>query len=68
MDQHRIRALSAREAERFAERTSASKAMFQRAERTLAGGVSSSFHGREPWPVFLARGDGARVWDVDGNE
>ena len=68
MDQHRIRELSAREGERFAERTPASKAMFQRAERTLAGGVSSSFHGRDPWPVYVARGDGARVWDVDGNE
>ena len=42
--------------------------MFQRAERTLAGGVSSSFQRREPWPVYLARGEGARVWDVDGNE
>ena len=68
MDGQRIRELSAREAERFAERTPASRAMFERAQRTLAGGVSSSFHGREPWPVYLARGDGARVWDVDGNE
>ena len=68
MDQERIRELSARETERFADRTPASKAMFQRAERTLAGGVSSSFHGREPWPVYLARGVGARVWDLDGNE
>ena len=33
-----------------------------------AGGVSSSFHGREPWPVYLARGEGARVWDADVNE
>jgi glutamate-1-semialdehyde 2,1-aminomutase len=68
MDEHRIRELSAREAERFAERTSASKAMVERAEQTLAGGVSSSFHGRDPWPVYLTRGEGARVWDVDGNE
>jgi glutamate-1-semialdehyde 2,1-aminomutase len=42
--------------------------MAERAVRTLAGGVSSSFHGRDPWPLYLARGEGARVWDVDGNE
>jgi glutamate-1-semialdehyde 2,1-aminomutase len=68
MDGQRVRELSAREAERFAERTPASKTMSKRAARTLAGGVSSSFHGRDPWPVYLARGEGARVWDVDGNE
>jgi glutamate-1-semialdehyde 2,1-aminomutase len=68
MDQERICELTTREAELFAERTPASKAMFQRAGRTLAGGVSSSFHGRDPWPVYLARGEGARIWDVDGNE
>jgi glutamate-1-semialdehyde 2,1-aminomutase len=68
MDGQRIRELSAREAELFAERTPASKAMLTRAERTLAGGVTSSFHGRDPWPVYLARGEGARVWDVDGHE
>ena len=68
MDQERIRELSAREAERFAERTPASREMFERARETLAGGVSSSFHGREPWPVYLTRGEGARVWDADGNE
>ena len=22
----------------------------------------------DPWPLYLTRGDGARVWDVDGNE
>ena len=68
MDGQRIRELSVREAERFAERTPASRAMYARARDTLAGGVSSSFHGRDPWPVSLARGEGARVWDVDGNE
>jgi glutamate-1-semialdehyde 2,1-aminomutase len=68
MDAERVRQLSATEAKLFAERTSASQAMFERAKQTLAGGVSSSFHGREPWPVYLSRGEGARVWDVDGNE
>ena len=68
MDRERVTELSAREAERFAERTRASRDLFERARRTLAGGVSSSFHGRDPHPVYVARGDGARVWDLDGNE
>jgi glutamate-1-semialdehyde 2,1-aminomutase len=60
--------LSGREAERFEERTRASRDLFERARRTLASGISSSFHGRDPYPVYIARGEGARVWDVDGNE
>ncbi len=68
MDEQRIRELSAREGELFAERTPASKAMSGRAGRTLAGGVSSSFHGRDPWPLYVERGQGARAWDLDGNE
>jgi glutamate-1-semialdehyde 2,1-aminomutase len=68
MDGQRIRELTEREDERFAERTRASEAMYRRASRVLAGGVTSSFHGREPSPVYVARGEGARVWDVDGNE
>ena len=34
----------------------------------LAGGVASSYQLRDPWPIYLERGEGARVWDVDGNE
>ena len=63
-----VAVLRAREAERFEERTRASKELFERARHTLAGGISSSFHGHDPWPVYAARGEGARVWDVDGNE
>jgi len=29
---------------------------------------ASSFQENDPWPVFLERGAGARVWDVDGHE
>jgi glutamate-1-semialdehyde 2,1-aminomutase len=68
MDRERIEELSAREDARFAERTRASKELYERACRTLAGGISSSFHGSDPWPVYIVRGEGARVWDADGNE
>jgi len=41
--------------------------MYERARRTLAGGVASSYQAREPWPMYLSHGKGSRVWDVDGN-
>ena len=34
----------------------------------MPGGVPSSFQENDPWPVYIERGEGARVWDVDGNE
>jgi glutamate-1-semialdehyde 2,1-aminomutase len=64
----RIRELTETEAERFAGRTTASRALAERARRSLAGGVTSSLHARDPYPIHLARGEGSRVWDVDGNE
>ena len=68
LDRARIRDLRSRECAAFSERTRASEVLFRRAERTLAGGVASSFQRQDPWPVHLVRGEGARVWDVDGNE
>ena len=34
----------------------------------MPNGVPSSFQVNKPWPVYLERGEGARVWDVDGGE
>ena len=60
--------LREQERERFALRTAGSRELFKRAANALAGGVTSSFHGQDPWPVYIERGEGARIWDVDGNE
>ncbi len=68
IDRERIRELTEREARTLNERTPKSRAMFERARASLAGGVASSYQLREPWPIYLERGEGARVWDVDGNE
>src|SRR3954468_8579680 len=68
LDRERIRALTERETARLNERTPLSGEMFSRADRVLAGGVASSYQLREPWPIYLERGSGPRVWDVDGNE
>src|SRR4051794_3287812 len=68
LDRSRIRALTARETERLNERTPKSGEMYRRADAVLSGGVASSYQLREPWPIYLERGAGPRVSDVDGNE
>src|SRR6266516_1816588 len=67
VDRRRLNELLERERARLDERTRASAAMFERARRTLSGGVASSYQSRDPWPIYLTRGKGCEVWDVDGN-
>jgi len=66
VDRERVRELAEREARRLDEATPGSKAMFERARAAMPLGVPSSYHAREPWPIYLERGEGAVVWDVDG--
>jgi glutamate-1-semialdehyde 2,1-aminomutase len=68
LDRGRIAELTARETERLDERTQRSGDMWRRAREVLSGGVASSYQARDPWPIYLERGAGPRVWDVDGNE
>ena len=68
IDRSRIRELADREGVRLNERTALSRAMWERARRTLVGGVASSYQLREPWPIYLDHGEGEQVWDVDGND
>ena len=68
IDRARIAELTEREQRRLDERTPASKAMYERARKALAGGVASAYQERDPWPIYLERGSGSRVWDVDGTE
>jgi glutamate-1-semialdehyde 2,1-aminomutase len=68
IDRKRIAALSEAQQETFRNRTGASAQTYQRALKVMPNGVPSSFQVNEPWPVYLTRGKGSRVWDVDGNE
>jgi glutamate-1-semialdehyde 2,1-aminomutase len=52
----------------FATRTVASKAMYERALRSMPLGVPSSFQAGDPYPIYVARGSGTQVWDVDDNQ
>lgn len=43
--------------------------LYERAQRSLAGGVSSNYRmSKQPHPLFFSRAEGARIYDVDGNE
>src|ERR1700742_3721579 len=64
----RVVSLMDRERARFRERTARSSEYFARAGEVMPGGVPSQFQKSDPWPVYLERGAGARVWDVDGNQ
>jgi glutamate-1-semialdehyde 2,1-aminomutase len=64
----RAREIQKREQERFLERTSQSGALYQRALRSLPLGVASTFQAGDPYPIYLDRGQGSHVWDVDGTE
>jgi glutamate-1-semialdehyde 2,1-aminomutase len=68
LDRAKIAELTEREQRRLDESTPASRAMFERARNALAGGVASAYQEREPWPIYLERGKGSKVWDVDGTE
>src|SRR6187200_1312675 len=68
IDRMRIAELMEREMARQRERTPESAQRYQRAVKVMPGGVPSSFQENDPWPVYVERGEGTRVWDVDGNE
>ena len=40
----------------------------EQAKARLPGGVSSSWQSWPPHPIYVDRGKGSRVWDIDGNE
>jgi glutamate-1-semialdehyde 2,1-aminomutase len=64
----RAREMAAAEGTRLIERTAASAALYQRAVKSMPMGVASSFQAADPYPIYLARGQGSSVWDVDGHQ
>jgi len=68
IDPVRVAALTERERAVHRERTARSGELYARAADVMPAGVPSQFQKSDPWPVYVERGTGARVWDVDGNE
>src|SRR3954449_4533558 len=68
IDPTKVAQLAEAEQAKFRERTHASAERFERGLKVMPGGVPSSFQQSDPWPTYIDRGHGSRVWDVDGNE
>jgi glutamate-1-semialdehyde 2,1-aminomutase len=49
-------------------RSEQSRTLYERALRVTPGGVHGEGRIARPFPLFMTRGSGSRVWDVDGNE
>ena len=64
----RVKELIGREEERFRQARPRSHKLWEEARQVMPRGVPSSFQDAAPQPVFVERGRGSRVWDVDGNE
>jgi glutamate-1-semialdehyde 2,1-aminomutase len=58
----------AQELDRYRSQTAKSHAMYQRAAEVLPLGVSSNFRTYEPYPIYIERAQGSKMWDVDGRE
>src|SRR5262245_8312950 len=54
--------------EQYRRRTPNSAALAERAAQSLPSGVTHDGWFLQPYPPFIARAQGSRKWDVDGNE
>jgi glutamate-1-semialdehyde 2,1-aminomutase len=54
--------------ETYRQKTKKSENLFQRAREVMPGGVSHNIHYFPPYPFFVKKAKGSKVWDVDGNE
>jgi glutamate-1-semialdehyde 2,1-aminomutase len=64
----KLKEIIAAQEEIFVQRQPQSQHLAEQAKQHLAGGVTSSWQITAPQPVWLSRGRGSKVWDVDGNE
>jgi glutamate-1-semialdehyde 2,1-aminomutase len=54
--------------EAFRKRFARSAELFERSRHAIAGGITHDSRNFAPFPIYIERADGARKWDVDGNE
>ncbi len=58
----------ARAIETYRRATPGSAALYARAATRLPGGVTSNVKYFAPYPIYMTRAAGSRLWDVDGRE
>jgi glutamate-1-semialdehyde 2,1-aminomutase len=49
-------------------KTRLSENLFKRAKEVMPGGISHNIHFFPPYPFFIKKTKGSKIWDVDGNE
>jgi glutamate-1-semialdehyde 2,1-aminomutase len=61
---------NAKDKEFWNSKTVRSKQYFERAKKSILGGIASRLHKGpcEEFPIYIAHGEGSRIYDVDGNE
>ena len=52
----------------YRQKTPFSENLFKRAKGVMPGGISHNVHYFPPYPIFVKKAEGSRIWDVDGNE
>ncbi len=68
IDRQLIADLTAREEKQLEEQSPKSYEMFLRAIKHMPMGVASTYHARDPYPVYYTHGKGPHIWTVDGQE
>src|SRR5690348_10030263 len=53
---------------RYRETTPGSRRLHERAVKAMPGGTTRTTTYFDPYPLYIDRGEGCRVWDVDGTE
>jgi glutamate-1-semialdehyde 2,1-aminomutase len=52
----------------YRQRTPLSENLFKRSKEVMPGAVSHNVHYFPPYPFYLKKAKGSKIWDVDGNE
>ena len=52
----------------YRKKTTLSENLFKRAREVMPGGISHNIHYFPPYPFFIKKAKGSKIWDVDGNE
>ena len=63
-----VEELTKREIDALDRKQARSLSYREEAKDRLPGGVSSSWQVWPPHPIYVTRGKGSKVWDIDGNE
>ncbi len=53
---------------KFMKKTPASARLWKQACKVMPGGVTANIKYFEPYPIFMKKAKGSRIYDVDGNE